>query len=226
MLLGPSLLLLPAALQDPAAAAPPPQPPPQEQQPAAQQPPPQPAPQKPRWTASLDAYWTDPPAGDGYTTALLYVDRGQLHLEARYAYEDRDTASFFAGWSIPFDGAVHGSVTPMAGFAAGDTDGVIPAVSLDLGWKTLRLTSDWEYLIATSSDSDDFAYSWNELTWSPIERLTVGLVAQRTNLFDQELDVDRGFLAGVGLGPMWLTAYWFNPDQDDPYWVVGVGAGF
>jgi hypothetical protein len=157
---------------------------------------------------------------------MLLADRGRLHLEARWAYEDRDTASFFAGWSFPFEGALHGSVTPMGGFAVGDTDGVIPAVSIDVSWRALQLTSDLEYLVATDGDSDDFAYSWTELLWSPRDELTLGLVAQRTNLFDQELEIDRGLLAGVALGPAWLTAYWFNPDQDDPYLMLGAGGGF
>jgi hypothetical protein len=219
MLLGPFALALLPAVQGPAQ---------EPAQGAAQEPEPeplQPAPTEPAWSLSLDTYWVEPPDDSGYLIGILYADRGQLHLEARYAYEDRDTASVFAGWRMPWEGTVSGSVTPMIGVAFGETDGVVPALSLEVGWGSFAFTSELEYLIGTSSESEDFFYSWSELTWSPSARFTLGLVGQRTNVFDQELEIDRGFLVGLGLGPAWLTAYVFNPDQD-AYVTVGLSAGF
>ncbi len=187
---------------------------------------PAPREEAPGWSTSLETYWTEPPDEDGYLSGILSADRGALHLEARWAYEGRDTASFFVGRSIPWEGTVFGSATPMAGIAVGDTDGVVPALSLEVGWKSLSFTTDAEYLIATSDDSDDFFYSWSELTWTFSDRFLVGLVGQRTNVFDQELTVDRGLLVGVALGQAYVTVYVFNPDQDDPYVTVAVGASF
>ena len=209
MLLAPLLAFAPVDAQVPGADVPPP--PPKAEQ---------------AWSAYLQTFYLDPPDGDGYLSGILAADKGQLHVEARWAYEDRDTASFFGGWTIPFEGDVHGSVRPMLGFAFGDSDGVIPAVSLDVGWNKLRFTSDAEYLIATSSDTQDFIYSWNELTWAFSDRFAVGLVAERTNVFDQALTIDRGLLLSAGVGPTRVTIYWFNPDLDNPYVSIAVGASF
>ena len=40
------------------------------------------------------------------------------------------------------------------------------------------------------------------------------------------LYADRGFLVSMNVGKTWITAYVFNPELDDPYWTVAVGAGF
>jgi hypothetical protein len=180
----------------------------------------------PTWSTSLDTFWTEPPDDDGYLSAILSADRGALHLEARWAYEGRDTASFSVGHNFEWEGDVSGSATPMIGYAFGETDGVVPAVSLELSWKALTFTTDVEYLIATSDESDDFLYSWSELSWTFADKFLVGLVGQRTNVFDQELTIDRGFFVGAALGRTYVTAYVFNPDQDDPYVSVAVGASF
>jgi hypothetical protein len=157
----------------------------------------------------------------------LSADRGPLHLEAHWAYEDRDTLSIFVGKTFPIAGDISGSITPRIGVAGGDSDGIIPAFALGLDWKALSFTTDVEYLIGTSSDTDDFLYSWSELAYGFSERFSAGIVGQRTNVFDQELTIDRGLLFNVATGKgSHLTAYIFNPDLDDPYVSIAFGVGF
>lgn len=181
---------------------------------------------EPQWTASVSTFWIEPPHDSGYLSGILYADRGDLHFEAHWAYEDRDTLSVFVGKSFPIQGDVSGSFVPRIGVAGGDSDGIVPAMALELGWEQLSFSTDVEWLIGTSSDTDNFLYSWSELTWDINEKFAVGLVGQRTNVFDQELTVDRGFLFGMGLGNTRLTAYLFNPDLGDPYFSLAFEAGF
>ena len=184
------------------------------------------APAKPKWSTSISSFWIEPPHQSGYLSAILYADNGPLHLEARWAYEGRDTGSLSVGKSIPIEGDISGSITPMIGFAAGDSQGVVPALSLELNWEKLRFSTNAEYLFGTDSDTSDFFYSWSELGWEASERLTLGLVGQRTNIFDEALTIDRGLFFGVKSGRTLFTAYVFNPDLDHPYWMVSIGAGF
>jgi hypothetical protein len=212
MLLALMTLLASALLQDPVQQAPPPAPP---------------APPAPsQWTTSLSTYWIEPPHASGYLSAVLAADRGPLHLEAHWAYEDRDTFSVFAGKSFPIEGELSGHFTPRIGVAGGNSEGIVPAMALALDWKALSFSTDVEYMIGTSSDTSDFLYSWNELSYALSDRFHVGLVGQRTNVFDQELTVDRGLLFGVSFGRSALTAYVFNPDLDDPYVTIAFGTGF
>ena len=57
------------------------------QEPAPQTPP---AAVEPAWDVGLSAFWVEPPDDDGHNVTILTADRGALHLEARYGYEDED----------------------------------------------------------------------------------------------------------------------------------------
>jgi hypothetical protein len=207
MLASLALLTLPA-LQDPASQGQPPPPPPT------------------KWATTLSTYWIEPPYESGYGSAILTADKGQLHVEAHWAYEDRDTLSIFAGKSFPIAGDLSGSVTPRLGVAGGDSSGLIPAVNLALDWSKLNFYTDFEYMIGLSSDTSDFLYSWTELQWAFTPRFSAGLVGQRTHTYAQDLEVDRGLMFGMGLGKVRLTGYVFNLDESHPYFTIALGAGF
>ncbi len=212
MLLAPLTLLLAANSQDPNA------------QPQGQ-PPAQPPATSP-WSTSLSTYWIEPPYQSGYLSAVVTADKGPLHLEAHWAYEDRDTLSLFLGKSFPIAGDLSGTITPRVGVAGGDSQGLIPAVNLALDWKKLSFYTDFEYMIGLSSDTSDFLYSWTELQWAFTPKFSAGLVAQRTHVYEQELEVDRGLMFGMAVGKMRVTGYFFNLDESDPYFTIAVGAGF
>ena len=66
------------------------------------------------------------------------ADRGRLHLEARYNYEDLDTGSVWAGYNLKGGGDLAWELTPMVGGIFGATRGVAPGYRGSLGWKRWR----------------------------------------------------------------------------------------
>ncbi len=190
------------------------------------QPDPLPAPEEEAWTFSLGLYGYDPPDEDAYLSLIAKADRGALHLEARYQYEDLDTASFFVGRNFLWEGEVEVGLVPMIGAVVGNTDGVAPGVELDLSWKSLAWYVESEYVWDLHDSDDSYFYTWSELTLAPVDWLRFGLVAQRTRVFDQELDVDRGLLIGLSREPLWFDLYWFNPEQDESYLGLSLGLGW
>lgn len=182
-----------------------------------------PPPAEPAWTWSMSFYTIDPPDDDVYAATILRADRGSLHLEGRYNYEDLDTGSFWVGRSYGWTDEVSGQVVPMVGLVAGDTDGAALGLELDAQWHQVSLYSESEYLFDFDDADDNFFYCWNELGFAATDWLTVGLVGQRTRVYDTDLEVDRGFLIGVEKGPITFTLYWFNPDRDDPYVALWLG---
>jgi hypothetical protein len=183
-----------------------------------------PTPEEPSWTLALELYRFDPDDDDPYTSAILRADRGVLHLEARYQYEDLDTGSFFVGRSFSWGEELALELVPMVGVVAGETDGVAPGVEAELCWKDLAWYAESEYLIDLDDRDDSYLYTWSELTLAPTDWLRFGLVAQRTRVFDQDLDVDRGLLFGLSAKALRFNLYVFNPD-DDPYAVLSLGLG-
>ncbi|NTW67735.1 MAG: hypothetical protein HGB21_15740 [Nitrospirae bacterium] len=74
---------------------------------------------------------------------------------------------------------------------------------------------------------DSFYYSWNELGISPLEWLRIGLVGQRTRLYQTERDIQRGFFAQLMYRKATLGVYVFNPDDsDNRFMVFSLGAKF
>jgi len=178
------------------------------------------------WAFSASAFAYFLPDEDDYAQPTFTADRDWLHLEARYNYEDRKTGSVWLGYNFSFGDEVAFEVTPILGVVLGETDGVAPGYKLALGWRTLDFSSESEYVFDASDSSDNFFYTWSELGWSPADWLRLGLVVQRTRAYQSELEIQRGFLIGIGYKSVSFTTYVFNPDANPPTVVLGVSLGF
>jgi hypothetical protein len=151
------------------------------------------------------------------------ANRGLLHLEARYNYEARQTASAFAGLNFSSGQDFTVDLTPMAGFAFGDTRGLIPALELSLGYGLFDFYGEGEYLFDLNDKAGNFAYTWLELGATPMEYLRAGFVAQRLRIFQSPLDIDRGVFIQGNIGPGSVSLYAFNMFTDSWFVVIGVG---
>ncbi|MCY2959071.1 MAG: hypothetical protein NTY35_02810 [Planctomycetota bacterium] len=182
--------------------------------------------ERPSWEFALSAFYVDPPGSDQHATTILYADRGPLHLEARYNYEDLDTASLFAGWTFEVGEELHAAITPMVGGIFGDTNGVAPALLLDVGWSKLTFYSEAEYVFDTDDSDEDYFYSWSTLTWRFSKVLAAGLVSERSKIVDTDLELQRGLTLQVTPGPVGFSLYVYNPASDDAYYTLSMDLSF
>ncbi len=178
------------------------------------------------WSYSASAFTYFVPDGRDYVQPTLTADRGWLHLEARYNYEALDTASAWVGDNFDVGNKVSFEFTPMIGGVFGATNGVAPGLEFTLSWWKLELYSESEYVFDTGNSSDSFAYDWSTLTLEPVDRLQLGLVAQRTRVYKTNRDIQRGLLVGYASKRVNLTGYLFNPDEDKPTVVFALGLTF
>jgi hypothetical protein len=82
------------------------------------------------------------------------ADRGKLHLEARYNYEDFNTGSLWVGYNLSLDGEVTLVFTPMVAAVVGDTEGVAPGFNLAIDWWRLAFFSQGEYVFDTDGSEE------------------------------------------------------------------------
>lgn len=179
-----------------------------------------PAPEAPSWSWSAAAYQYFLPRDPDFLLGIGVADRGGLHLEARWNYEDLRTASLWAGWNLETGEALHFRATPMAGVVFGRTDGLAPGLVLDLSWRWLGLYAEAEYVFDLEDSGASYFYLWTELTASPTEWLAFGLVGQRTRLVSTSVEVQRGLLGRLTFGGLSATVYAFNPFTPD-WFAVG-----
>lgn len=180
----------------------------------------------PTWEFALSAYFIDPPGEDGYTTTILYADRGPLHVEARYNYEDLDTASVFAGWTFEVGDELHAALTPMIGGVFGDTNGVAPALLVDADWRKLNFYTEAEYVFDTDDSEDNYFYSWSTLMWQFNEEFAAGVVTERTKIVDTNRNLQVGLALTVTPGPIGFSLYAYNPGSDVDYYTLSVDLSF
>jgi hypothetical protein len=182
--------------------------------------------EKSAWSiaASLSGYAV--PDDSDFLSPLFTADRDWLHLEARYNYENLDTASVWLGYNFSFGEKWVLDFTPMIGGVFGETEGVAPGWRLALSRGPLEFTSEAEFVFDSEDSSEDFFYAWSELTWSFTDWLWAGLALQRTRTYETDLDVQRGILVGFTIRDVDITTYVFNWGWDDPLLVFSLGFHF
>ena len=177
------------------------------------------------WSFSASAYAYFVPESDDFLVPIVTADRGRLHLEARYQYEAADSGSVWAGANFGGGTKLEWEVTPILGLVFGDLDGIAPGYKGSLGWKSLQLYSEGEYVFDFAGSEGDFFYNWSELTVSPAEWVRLGIATQRTRAYETDREIQRGLMAGFTFGAATATAYVMNPD-DDPTVIVSVAVEF
>jgi hypothetical protein len=183
------------------------------------------APEK-AWSFSASAYTYVLPDSRDYVQPTLAADRGWLHLEGRFNYEDLDTGSAWFGYNFSVGETLTLEFTPMVGAVFGNTTGVAPGYKASLGWGIADLSSETEYVIDTGNSADSFLYTWSELGLTPVDWCRFGLVVQRTKAYKTEFDIQRGLFVGVSYKRADVTAYVLNPDASRPTGVVALGLRF
>jgi hypothetical protein len=178
------------------------------------------------WAFSLTATGYVVPGGPSYLSPDFSADRGWLHLEARYNYEALETGSLWAGYNFSAGKKLVLDVTPMFGGVFGDLNGVAPGYLLTLSYKRVQLYSSGEYVFDTQNRGGNFLYSWNQITYSPLKWLQVGLVSQRTRVYHTSLDVQRGVLVGFTHKKVNFTTNVFNFGWTTPTEVLSLGVNF
>ena len=178
------------------------------------------------WAFSASAATYVLPDEPDFVQPSFSADRGWLHLEGRFNYENRGTGSAWFGYNFGVGETVRLEFTPMIGAVFGTTDGVAPGYKGSLGWRMLQLYSETEFVFDSSGSDNSFLYTWSEFEVAPVEWCRFGLVVQRTKVYKTEFDIQRGFFVGVAYRGASVTAYVFNPDASRPTVVVAVGVGF
>jgi len=178
------------------------------------------------WSFGVEGYQYLVPGENDYLMPIVTADRGGLHLEARYQYEDLDTTSAWVGWTLESGDLVSLEVVPMVGLVVGNTDGLAAGVELTLSWRRFELYAESEYVFDLDSSEGDFFYTWSELGWQAWPWLRFGATAQHTRVRGGTVDAEPGVFVGVSRGPVELLVYRFDPGEGAPYLVVSLGVEF
>jgi hypothetical protein len=183
-------------------------------------------PMAPAWSFLASAYIYFPPDSQDYVQPTIRADHNWLHLETRYNYEALDTGSAWVGYNFSVGENLKLELTTMLGGVFGKTSGYAPGYEFTLSWSKLQLYSEGEYVFDTRNSSDNFFYTWSELTLAPVDWFQFGPVVQRTKVYQTDLNIQRGILVRFTYETLDLSASVFNPDTHKPTYVLAVNVSF
>lgn len=178
-----------------------------------------------KWEVEASILWYIIP-DDPFILPILSADKGKLHLESRFNYEDRNTLSFFAGYNINGGRKLSYTFTPMLGLVLGNTDGLAPGLETTLGIGKFELYSEMEYLFDFADNTGNYYYNWTELRFYPKDWFWFGITGQRTKAYQTALDIQSGLLAGLSWKKLSITGYLFNPWTNGTFGILSASWEF
>jgi hypothetical protein len=167
-----------------------------------------------------DLYFTDP----FILLPIIQANKGNLHLEARYNYEDLKTASGWIGYDFFGGDEFEYFITPMVGGAVGRTNGIAAGLEFTFSYVGLELYSESEYLFDFESSENNYFYSWTDLTYSPLDWLWFGVSGQRTRLYQTDVEIDRGLILGAAYRNLQVTGYFYNVFTDNAFFILSLAS--
>ena len=178
------------------------------------------------WSFSAWAEMFIIPHEDDIFNPTFYARHKTLHLEARYNYEDKNTASLWAGYRFKFGKQVKFVLVPMAAIVFGNTNGVAPGLEMEIMYKKFDFYSESEHVFDFSSRENNFFYMYSELAIRPIHALRTGIMTQRTKLFESDRELQRGIFTEYYFGRFRAGVFYFNPFASDQFWIASFSVDF
>jgi hypothetical protein len=179
-----------------------------------------------QWTFSAWAEMFIIPHEEDIFNPTFYARHNTLHLEARYNYEDKNTASLWTGYRFKFGKGVSFVLVPMAGILFGNTNGVATGLEMEITYKKLDFYSESEHVFDFSAKENNFFYMYSELAIRPINALRTGIMTQRTRLFESDRELQRGIFGEYYFGRFRAGAFYFNPFASDQFWIASFSVDF
>jgi hypothetical protein len=178
--------------------------------------------------------WSFSAEGDQYVfpteadilTLIASANKNKLHLEARYNYENRNTASLWGGMNFSFGKNVKFVLTPIAGVVFGQMNGLAPGLLADISYKSLYFNSQTEWVFDFKSSEESFVYTFLQLGVGVTENLSLGITAQRSRLILSNTDLQRGFFAEYTFWKMTAGLSYFDPFSSDYYFMAVLAVDF
>jgi len=179
-----------------------------------------------KWNFSAWAEYFIIPGEEDFFNPTFYARSKNIHLEGRYNYEDRNTASFWGGWRFKFGKGVKFVMVPMIGGVVGNTNGIAPGLELEVMYKKIDFYSESEHVFDFNDKENNFFYMYSELAIHPIKSLRTGIMTQRTRLFESDHALERGIFAEYYFGRFRIGAFYFSPFAQGNFWIASASVDF
>ncbi|MGV3510041.1 MAG: hypothetical protein ACO1N7_12190 [Sphingobacteriaceae bacterium] len=144
-----------------------------------------------------------------------------FYAESRYNYEELNTLSLYMGRTFSKESKLSYSISPIAGVVIGQFNGGSVGANISLGYKNFYLYSQPQYTFAVENSANNYIYSWTDITYSPLNWLSLGISLQHTKPNQSEGFLENGFVLEAAYKRFTFPVYVFNPQSKDRSIVFG-----
>jgi hypothetical protein len=155
-----------------------------------------------------------------------YKSKSNWYAEARYNYDELNVFSLYAGRTFSGQQNLAYSITPMIGGMTGRTRGGSLALNTEFDFRRFNFSSQSQYCVNADSRSNNYFFSWSELSYQPLEWLYAGISLQNTQIYRSASLHEPGLLVGLSYKQWNFPVYSFNPFANERYFVVGLNWEF
>lgn len=174
-----------------------------------------------KWSHDIEG-WFYIMKDDFIFSPVYAADKGWLHLEARYNYEDINTFSGWLGYNFNGGNKFQYAITPMFGALVGNLNGIAPGLEFNFQYFGFELDSESEYIFDLKDKTNDYFYNWTDLSYAPLDWLWFGVSLQKTEIYKSDLEIQFGPLIGGSYKCFDMAAYVFNVGSGNSTFVIAL----
>lgn len=151
---------------------------------------------------------------------IYYETKNSLYATARYNYEAEQTLSLQFGKKFSKQGNLSYSIIPLAGVLAGKFKGFSLGTQAEIELGKFSFSTEPEYCLQSKNKTQNFFYSWSELSIQPCKIFYTGLALQTTKTFGWTNE--PGILFGICIKNFEIPFYFFRASSSANYFVTGI----
>lgn len=171
---------------------------------------------------SFEHYYT---MGSGTPMTVMPIASYQagngFYAEGRYNYEELNTFSFYMGKTYAKEAPFSYSISPIAGAVMGGFNGGSLGVNISLAYKNFYLYAQPQYSFSLENSINNFIYSWTDITYSPLNWLSIGVSLQHTKPYKSSGYFENGLVIEAAYKKLTFPVYIFNPQSENRSIVLG-----
>ena len=154
---------------------------------------------------------------------IVYYETGNdWFIEGRYNYEAVKTMSVNAGKTFSKKSVLSYSASPVVGAVLGNYQGGSVGVNSDADYKKYFFSTQIQYTFSVKDKTNNFFYSWTDLSYQPLENIFTGLSVQQTNLYKEQCKFEKGVFIKAAFHKWTVPLYVFSPATKERYFVLGL----
>jgi len=155
-------------------------------------------------------------------TPQFWVYIGDYYLEARYNYENLETASLYFGHSFSFGKNASIELTPLLGGVVGATNGISPGFNFNLEYKSFVTSTQCQYTFDLKDFPGSFFWDWTNFSFNFSDHFGMGGGMQLFIPQSGEKNISAGPMIVLGYKRLSLEMYVYNFWERQPTYAVGL----